>query len=67
MNTKLPGQNEGEGFLSSSLARAGKHFGARDTDPQDATERWATRLGRMLSLMAFVALAWYLGVQLNWW
>ncbi len=59
--------NDAGGFLSSNLARAGDHFGAKDTDPADATERWATRIGRSLSLVAFVALAWYFGHQLNWW
>lgn len=55
------------GFLSSNLARAGDHFGAKDTDPRDATEVWATRIGRTLSLIAFVGLAWYFGHQLKWW
>jgi 3-isopropylmalate/(R)-2-methylmalate dehydratase large subunit len=48
-------------------ARAGEHFAAKDTDPKDATEVWATRVGRTLSLIAFVGLAWYFGHQLNWW
>ena len=58
---------QGEGFLSSSLARAGDHFAAKDTEPKDAVEVWATRIGRSLSAVAFVALAWYFGHQLNWW
>lgn len=54
------------GFLSSSLARAGEHFGAKDAEEDDVT-RWATRIGRLLSVFAFVALAWYFGHQLSWW
>jgi hypothetical protein len=59
--------NSADGVFSSSLARAGDHFGAKDTDPRDATEVWATRIGRSLSLIAFVGLAWYFGHQLKWW
>ena len=64
---RAPKIEEGQGFLSSSLAKAGEHFGAKDTEEADATERWATRIGRGLSVIAFVFLAWYLGVQLKWW
>ena len=62
---------------ASALARAGRrlgdHFAARDaigaaegggTDP---VEIWGRRIGRGLSLVAVVALAWWLGVQLRWW
>jgi hypothetical protein len=62
-----PKLDEGEGFLSSSLARAGDHFAAKDTEPADKVELWAKRIGRGLSLIAFVALAWYFGHQLKWW
>lgn len=55
------------GFLSSNLARAGNHFAAKDADPEDGIERWAKRIGRVLSLIAFVGLAWYFGHQLKWW
>jgi len=37
---------------------------AGDTDP---IEVWGRRIGRALSLVAVVALAWWLGVQLRWW
>lgn len=66
-STRPPHIEQGEGFLSSNLARAGEHFRAEDTDPKDATEVWATRIGRGLSLVAFIGLAWYFGHQLNWW
>lgn len=67
MTKEIPPHDDSGGFLSSSLARAGEHFAAKDTEEQDAVERWATRLGRGLSLIAFVGLAWYLGYQLKWW
>jgi hypothetical protein len=37
---------------------------AGDTDP---IEVWGRRIGRALSLVAVVALAWWLGVQLRSW
>jgi hypothetical protein len=55
------------GFLSSNIARAGEHFAAKDTGPEDKVELWAKRIGRSLSLVAFVGLAWYFGHQLKWW
>jgi hypothetical protein len=63
---------QGEGFLSSSLARAADHFAGHDAlkqhaEPVDRIEIWARRIGRVLSLIAFVALAWYFGHQLKWW
>ena len=61
------GHDDSGGFLSSNLARAGEHFAAKDADQADATERWATRIGRGLSLIAFIGLAWYFGYQLQWW
>jgi len=62
-----PPQHRPDTLLSSSLARAGEHFAAKDADKADAVERWATRAGRGLSLIAFCALAWYFGHQLQWW
>ena len=62
-----PKVDESQSFLSSSLAKAGEHFAAKDTEQADGVERWATRLGRGLSLIAFVVLAWLLGHQLKWW
>ena len=62
---------------SSALARSGRrvadHFAARDavgtaegggTDP---AELWGRRIGRALSLLGCIALAWWLGVQAKWW
>ena len=62
---------------ASSLARAGRrvgdHFaghdavGAAESGGTDPVEVWGRRIGRGLSLVAVVALAWWLGVQLRWW
>ena len=64
---------------SSALARAAlprriaDHFAGRDavgaeegggTDP---AELWGRRIGRALSLLGCLALAWWLGVQAKWW
>lgn len=63
-----PRGHEGpDGIFSSALARAGEHFSAKDAEEKDTVEIWATRIGRGLSLVAFIGLAWYLGVQLHWW
>jgi hypothetical protein len=70
--TKPPSHDDSGGFLSSSLARAADHFAARDArpenaEPEDAAERWGKRIGRGLSLIAFLVLLWYFGHQLKWW
>jgi hypothetical protein len=54
-------------FFSSSMARAGEHFAAKDAEKADGVERWATRIGRGLSVIGFIVLAWSLGHQLKWW
>ncbi|MCA3623038.1 MAG: hypothetical protein IOC52_02550 [Methylobacterium sp.] len=64
--------NQSDTLLSSSLARAADHFAGQDAlkqnaEPADRIEIWARRIGRALSLIAFVALAWYFGHQLKWW
>ncbi|MFM8749348.1 hypothetical protein [Rhabdaerophilum sp.] len=64
--------DEGQTLFSSSLARAADHFAGEDAlkqnaEPADKVEIWAKRVGRGFSLIAFVALAWYFGHQLNWW
>jgi hypothetical protein len=62
-----PPPDDSSTFLSSSLSKAGEHFAAKDREEADGVERWATRIGRGLSLVAFGGLAWYFGRQLNWW
>lgn len=64
--------DESQSIFSSSLARAADHFAGQDAlkqnaEPADKVEIWAKRIGRGLSLIAFVALAWYFGHQLKWW
>jgi hypothetical protein len=59
----------------SALARLGRrvggHFAGRDAmaaaGDTDPIEVWGRRIGRALSLVAVVALAWWLGVQLRSW
>lgn len=72
MMPQEPASDDSSTFLSSSLARAADHFAARDAgaenaEPEDAAERWGKRVGRALSAIAFLALAWYFGHQLKWW
>ena len=60
---------------ASALARVGQrmgdHFAGRDASAEaggaDPIEVWGRRIGRALSLVGVVALAWWLGVQLRWW
>jgi hypothetical protein len=68
---------ESETVGSSALARSAKrvtdHFAGKDavgsaegggTDP---AELWGRRIGRALSLLGVVLLAYWLGVQARWW
>jgi hypothetical protein len=61
----LKSLGEQDTFATSSLARtaqrASDHFGGRDAG-DDRTELWGRRIGRGLSLAAFVALALYVYV-----
>jgi hypothetical protein len=66
LKNEPPRHDDSGGFLSSNLARAGDHFAAKDRD-EDGVTRWATRIGRALSLVAFIGLAWYFGHQAKWW
>ncbi|GAU83639.1 hypothetical protein [Bosea sp. BIWAKO-01] len=56
-----------EGLLSSSMGRAADHFSGRDAPEGDAVELWGRRIGRALSLVGVVLLAWWLGHQLKIW
>jgi ferric-dicitrate binding protein FerR (iron transport regulator) len=65
---------DSETIGASSLARMGRrvgdHFAGRDAmdaEVADPVEVWGRRIGRALSLVGVVALAWWLGVQLHWW
>jgi hypothetical protein len=46
--------------LARALSRARNHMAGADADPEDWAELWGTRIGRLLSLAAFVALSIYL-------
>jgi hypothetical protein len=48
--------------LGGLFGRAGAHFGADDTPAGDRVELWGRRIGRGLSAVAFLALAFYLYV-----
>jgi hypothetical protein len=67
---------DSETIGSSSLARAGRrlsgHFSGQDAigDAEggtDAVELWGRRIGRALSLIGVVVLAYLLGAQLRFW
>ena len=67
---------DSETIGSSSLARAGRrlsgHFSGQDAigDTEGGTdliELWGRRIGRTLSLIGVVVLAYLLGVQLRFW
>lgn len=62
----MPPDDQPGGVFSSHLARASKHLKAED-GPQDAAELWGKRIGRGLSALAFLALAWLFGHQAGWW
>jgi hypothetical protein len=56
-----------EGLLSSSMGRAADHFSAKDAPEGDRIELWGRRIGRSISLVLVVLLAWWLGHQLKIW
>ncbi len=60
----LRGLTERDTFATSALARAaqraGDHFAAKDAVGEDRIEVWGRRIGRLLSLAGFLALAVYL-------
>ena len=62
-----PPPETGDGFASSSLARAADHFAAKDAEPEDKAELWGKRVGRGLSAVGVIVLAFMLGRQLGWW
>ena len=48
--------------LGGLTGRAGAHFGAADAPAGDRIELWGRRIGRTLSVLAFLALCIYLYV-----
>ena len=63
----------GSSALARSARQVGDHFAGRDAigvgecGETDPAEVWGRRIGRALSLLGVVALAYWLGVQLRWW
>jgi hypothetical protein len=56
----------------SSIRRAAEHFAGQDAGVAadgrpDPAEIWGRRVGRALSAVLCLVLAWWLGVQLGWW
>jgi hypothetical protein len=60
-------RRDNETYLGSSMGRAADHFGAKDAPEGDRIELWGRRIGRSLSLVGVVVLAWWLGHQLKVW
>jgi hypothetical protein len=56
-----------EGLLGSSMARAAEHFSGNDAPEGDKIELWGRRIGRALSLIGVIVLAFWLGHQLKIW
>ena len=60
-------KRDDESLLGSSMGRAADHFSGRDAPAGDRIELWGRRIGRSLSLVGVVLLAWWLGHQLKVW
>jgi hypothetical protein len=56
-----------ESFLGSSMGRAADHFSGSDAPQGDKIELWGRRIGRSLSLLGVIVLAYWLGHQLKIW
>jgi hypothetical protein len=60
-------KRDSETVLGSSMGRAASHFSGSDAPEGDRIELWGRRIGRSLSLVGVVVLAWWLGHQLKVW
>ena len=60
-------KRDSESLLGSSMGRAADHFSGKDAPEGDKIELWGRRIGRGLSLIAFIGLSWWLGYQLKIW
>ena len=60
-------KRDSESLLGSSMGRAAEHFSGADAPEGDRVELWGRRIGRSLSLVGVVVLAWWLGHQLKFW
>jgi hypothetical protein len=62
----------GSSALARSARRVADHFAGRDAIGErdggtDPAELWGRRIGRALSFLGVVLLAYWLGVQARWW
>ena len=53
-------RHEGDGLLTSALAQEARRAAGPDTDADDPLDLWGRRIGRALSVAAFLALLVYL-------
>jgi hypothetical protein len=60
-------KRDSESFLGSSMGRAADHFSGKDAPQDNPAELWGRRVGRTLSLLGVIVLAWWLGHQLKIW
>lgn len=60
-------KRDSESLLGSSMGRAADHFTGGDAPEGDKIELWGRRIGRSLSLVGVIVLAWWLGHQLKVW
>ena len=60
-------KRDSESLLGSSMGRAADHFTGSDAPQGDKIELWGRRIGRSLSLLGVIVLAWWLGHQLKAW
>jgi hypothetical protein len=60
-------KRDSETMLGSSMGRAADHFSGADAPKGDKVELWGRRIGRSLSLLGVIVLAWWLGHQLKFW
>jgi hypothetical protein len=57
-------ERETEGVFTASVRRASRHFAAAEVDPSDRVELWGRRIGRALSLLGVIVLAYLLFMQI---
>lgn len=60
-------KRDSETVLGTSAGRAADHFAGADAPEGDRIELWGRRIGRSLSLLGVIVLAWWLGHQLKIW
>jgi hypothetical protein len=53
-------ERDAQNLFTASIRRAGRHFAAAEVDPSDKVELWGRRIGRGLSLLGVIILAYLL-------